>query len=265
MNDKQVAVTDRRHIAADTAPVVQNEGNAVVLSAMNHGYTPEQVEKMLDLQMKFEANEARKAHFDAVAAFKEEAPPVKKDKHNKFFDSWYTSLGVLLGTYNPYLGKHGLSVSFAPPVQTDKSMTVECRLAHRMGHVESISMTGPIDTAAVGKQSGQRSRNALQDVKSTFTYLRSATCEGILGVAGTEGTLDDDGNAGGNVETDFITPEQAAEITELIKAKNVDAEKWLEFKHLETVDTMPANRFKAELGELKKAAVRKSREPGAEG
>ena len=79
-------------------------------------------------------------------------------------------------------------------------MTVECRLAHRMGHTESISMTAPIDQAAVGKSSGERSRNPIQDIKSTFTYLRSATCEAILGVAGTEGTINDDGNGSGTGE-----------------------------------------------------------------
>lgn len=253
----ELKVIDKR--MTETAPTVQPEGNAVILAAMGKNYTPEQVEKMLELQMKWEANEARKAHFDAVAAFKAEAPPVKKDKFNKGSGSWYTSLGMLLSTYNPYLGKHGLSVSFAPPKQTDTTMTVECRLAHKMGHVESISMTGPIDDAPVSKSSGKRSRNPLQDVKSTFTYLRSITCEAILGVAGTEATLDDDGNAAGDTETDFITSEQAEEITALIKEKNIDVKKWLNDLKIDSIESMRVDWYAPAIRDLKKAAVR--REP----
>jgi len=196
----ELKVTDKRPQFDESPSLpVSASPNAVVMMAMQKNYTPELIEKMMALQERNDANEARKAYFEAVAAFKAEAPPVKKDKYNTFFKSNYTSLGNLLGTYNPVLGRHGLSVSFPTPEQTDTSMTVECRLAHRMGHTEVITMTAPIDKASIGKQSGERSRNPLQDIKSTFTYLRSATCEAILGVAGTEGTVDDDGNsAGGN-------------------------------------------------------------------
>jgi len=198
--NQELKVIDKRMQEGEPSLPVATSPNAVVMMAMQKGYTPELIEKMMDLSERHEANEARKAFFEAVALFKAEAPPVKKDMHNKYFDSWYTSLGALLNTYNPVLGKHGLSLSFPvhPTQQTDKTMTAECRLSHRMGHSESISMTAPIDQAAIGKISGQRSRNPIQDIKSTFTYLRSATCEAILGVAGTEGTVDDDGNAASN-------------------------------------------------------------------
>ena len=68
-----------------------------------------------------EDNIAKKAFFAAKADFKAEAPRVKKDKYNSFFKSNYTSLGNLLDTYNPVLGKHGLSISFPTPQQTDVS------------------------------------------------------------------------------------------------------------------------------------------------
>ncbi len=224
-----------------TPALIEHEpSTSVVITAMNRGYSPEFVEKMMALQERHEANEARKAFFKALANFKSEMPPVTKDKYNSFFKSHYTSLGNLLDTYNPVLGRNGLSLQFPTPVQSDKTMTVECRLSHRMGHTETVSMTGPIDTAAIGKQSGERSRNPMQDLKSTFTYLRSATCEAILGVAGTEGTFNDDGNAAGPGEQKFITPEQVAELTkELAKFpdKGVEFLKWI---GAETVDTIYA-------------------------
>ena len=238
--------------------------NDVIMAAVQRGYEPAFVEKMMDLAERFEKNEARKAFFEALASFKLEAPKVKKDKRNPNFNSYYTSLGNLLETYNPYLAKHGLSASFPTPQQTDKTVTGECRLSHRMGHSESVSITVPIDQAAIGKASGQRSRNAIQDIKSTFTYLRSVTFEAILGVAGTEASLDDDGNsAAGN---EFITEAQAKEINDLLKKTGADVPKFLKYAGAETVDTIPAKAYKKVIIALKQKAKKKSeRVPGEEG
>jgi len=194
-------VIDDKRINHDVQTVQDSSPNAVVMRAMNKGYPPEFIEKIMGLQERFEANEARKAYFESLAEFRKIAPPVRKDKYNKYFDSHYTSLGNLLETYNPVLGSVGLSPSFSTPEQTDKTMRVECRLSHQMGHSESIGISAPIDQAAVGKVSGQRSRNPIQDIKSTFTYLRSATFEAILGVSGTEASSDDDGNSAGAPDT----------------------------------------------------------------
>ena len=215
------------------------------------GYEPAFIEKMMELQERNDANNARKAFFDDFANCKAEMPPVKKDKYNKFFDSWYTSLGMLLDTYNPILGRYGLVLQFPSPAQDDKSMTVECRLVHRLGHSESVSMKGPIDTAAIGKQSGQRSRNPMQDLKSTFTYLRSVTCESILGVAGTEGTVNDDGNGASGGEVKYITEAQVDELKKLSSERTINGPKFLKHFKVESLDEIPATRFAEALQVMK--------------
>lgn len=223
---KEIKVIDRRTpFEKETNGKSQQD---VLALAIQKNYAPEFIEKMMELQEKHERREAEKAFYKAKADFKKEAPAVKKDKYNKFFESWYTSLGNLLDTYNPFLGKHGLSISYKPET-TESNMTLTGVLSHRMGHSESISFAAPIDKAAVGKQSGQRSRNAIQDVKSTFTYLRSAVTEALLGVAGTEASsIDDDGNAAGNIE--YINEKQLSTIVDMINAKEVNQTtfcKWL--------------------------------------
>ncbi len=254
-----------------SAIVPENSPSDIVMAAIQKNYEPAFIEKMMDLQERHERNIAKKAHFEAVADFKAEAPPVKKDKWNDWFKSWYTGLGQLLDTYNPHLGKHGLSLSFPTPAQDEKSMTVECRLAHRLGHVESVSMTGPIDQAAVGKESGKRSRNALQDIKSTFTYLRGATCEAILGVAGTEGTQDDDGNAAGK-NAEYISTDQVTEINDLIKETGANRLKFFAVaktdsteKILQSAYPMLIKQLKDRQDKLLKEKQAKTREPGQEG
>lgn len=225
------------------------DSNNIVLLAMQKGYSPEFIEKMMELEERNQKNIAKRAYFEALAAFKAEAPPVRKDSYNKQFNSWYTSLGVLLDTYNPFLGRHGLSVSFPIQAQTETSMTVECKLTHEMGHNESIPITAPILQGAIGKQSGERSRNALQDIKTTFTYLRSATCEAILGVAGTEGTCDDDGNGSGQ---EYITEEQSKNINDLIAMKDVNKVSFVEkFLHAEAVEKILAKDYNKAITALK--------------
>ncbi len=222
--------------------LVVNEAPAALISkALAHGQDLNQLEKLLELQIKYEENEARKAYHEDLARFNEVAPPVSKDKFNKAFDSWYTSLGNLLNTYGPVLGQFGLSISFPTPKQTEKAMEVFCKLSHRMGHSETTSMSGPIDASPVGGQSGKRVRNPLQDVKSTFTYLRSATCEAVLGVAGTEGTINDNGNAG-SISVEFITKEQVKELTKELKGFPDEGKAFLEWLEVETVDTITAGK-----------------------
>jgi hypothetical protein len=236
------------------AVVVSDSNSPAALTrlALTHGQSLADIEKMLELQIKYEKNEARKAYFDAVANFKAEAPPLKKDKFNKYFKSWYTSLGNLLDTYNPILGKNGLSVSFPVKPPEDNKMTVECRLSHKMGHSDSIGMTVPIDRAAVGKVSGQASRNAIQDIKSTFTYLRSATCEAVLGVAGSEASsVDDDGNSAGGQQEEsgnFISADQEKKLNEAFKKTDMLEGAFLKALKVETLSELPASKFNYAMG-----------------
>lgn len=260
MNDKAetkpVVINDRRMTVPEDPKLPQTaDNNQILIAAINKGYDPDFIERMLDLQERHQKELARQAFYDALANFKAEAPPVKKDKFNKFFKSWYTSLGMLLDTYNPVLGKYGLSISFPIQEQTEKTITVAARLSHRMGHNEELPLTAPIDQAALGKQSGQPSRNPIQDIKSTFTYLRSATCEAILGVSGTEGTVDDDGNSAGNA-IEYISVDQCTEIEDLInETYKSDAKKkqWLDYMKVDSVSEIPLKKYKMAIGALKRA------------
>lgn len=256
---------------ADMKAKEQNSPANIMRLALTHGQDLQKIEKMLELQIKWEENEAKKAYFDAVAEFKKDPPALKKDKFNKQFKSYYVSLGNLLSTIAKPLGAVGLSVSFPTPQQTDKDMTASCKLSHRLGYSETMSMKAPVLAGAIGKVSGQSSRNAIQDIKTTFTYLRSATCEAVLGLAGTEASENDnDGNTlnGGD---DFITKEQVTELTKdidksgvnpvvFIKSLQVESLSELISKDFQSVKNKLANIIKAK-GKHKK----QTRVPGQEG
>jgi len=192
--------------------------------AISQGAPLEQLEKWMQLKKDYEADEARKAFYDALADFNNGKPVLSKDGFNKRFGSKYTTLGNLLATYSPRLGEYGLSLSFPTPTTENGIMTVFCKLTHRLGHSDTVAIPGPIDKAAIGKESGQASRNGIQDIRSTFTYLRSMAVEAVLGVAGTKGTFDDDGNSGVK-PTEMATEAQIKEINTKYKEAGGPADK----------------------------------------
>jgi hypothetical protein len=164
---------------------------ALVETMVSRGGDLANLDRMLDLQIKWEANEAKKAFDEAVAAFKANPPKVYRDKENKQYGSRYTSLANLVNTVNTELSVHGLNARW----EADQSQHIQvtCILSHVRGHSERVSLHGPPDTSGA--------KNTLQQIKSTLTYLKLATFELVTGVASEEGNLDDDGN-GANGEDD---------------------------------------------------------------
>lgn len=234
---KELKVIDKRmDIPEETMPVDQGNGsvNAVVMMAMQKGYEPAFIEKMLDLQERFEANEARKAFYQAVADFKRNPPEVLKDKENSQFSkgdkkAMYVSLGNLVKTVNPALGEHGLSASWEIN-QAEKLVKVSCKLSHRFGHSETVTMEAPPDI------SGGNAKNPIQQIKSTVTYLRAATFEAVTGIAATEeANIDDDGNG---AETEYISSDQVIEINDLIKEKGLSEAQRKKFLELASADSV---------------------------
>ena len=246
-NQSPFVVKDKRIQHEENLPTAPVQ-SSIVMMAMQKGYDPALIEKMMELEEKRFREEARRAFYEAVADFKKNPPEVLKDKENSQFSrgdkkAMYSSLGNLVKAVNPALGSHGLSASWEL-AQTDKMIKVTCRLAHRMGHTEAVTLEGPPD------DSGGNAKNAIQKIKSTITYLRAATFEAVTGIAATdEANLDDDGN--GAVE--YITSEQVKQLIDIIIEKSVDAPKFLGYMAVETVDTIPAKQFGKALTALKKA------------
>ena len=271
MNEKlgEYEVKDHRvSVVESSLPARQDSPNAVIMMAMQKGYDVTLIEKMMALQERYEANEARKAYHEAKAAFNENPPEVLKDKENSQFTrgdkkAMYVSLGNLLKTVNPALGKHGLSVSFEIS-QTDKLVTVSCRLSHRMGHSEVVTLSAPPDT------SGGNAKNPIQQIKSTVTYLRAATFEAVTGLAATdEANLDDDGNGSDDKEPSKFEQWKikASEVCEAAKKPEDIIPWWPANKEAVTKDLNKADaaKIRAMVVFRKQELEKSERQPGEEG
>jgi hypothetical protein len=156
--------------------------------AVAQGADLERIQKLMDLQDRWEAKQALHAFNAALAAFKKNPPVIVKDLMNKqYTNSWYTSLGNLVNTTNAALGEHGLSASWE--IEQGELIAVTCVLEHVMGHSRRVRLEGPPDTSG--------SKNTLQQIRSTLTYLRGSTFEMVTGIASRVGNQDDDGNGAG--------------------------------------------------------------------
>jgi hypothetical protein len=204
----------------------------------------DKLDRMMDLQLRWEKNEARKAFLEAKAAFKLEAPTVVKDKKNTQYKSTYSSIGNLVGSVNAALAKHGLDASWE--IEQGEKVTITCVLAHVLGHSERVSMSAPPDT------SGQK--NPIQQIKSTITYLKVATYEAVTGIATEEGNRDDDGNAANDGP---ITKDQAEELAKLADSVGADKAKFCAYFRIDSFADIQASQFekakKAILAKRKKA------------
>jgi hypothetical protein len=236
---------DKRHPPADILPATDSPSQ-VLANAIAQGAGKEaleMLERAFELDLKYKAQQAKEAFFSAMSDFHKMAPPVKKDKINTQFGTPYTSLENYLNTYRPVMASCGLSPSHQTLKQDENGLTVECRITHELGHSEAYPMTSPIIKGAVGKVSGQSSRNAMQDIKATFTYLRSATFEAAMGVAGTDATVDSDGNLSTNA--DEISDDQFATIQALMDETKTKEGFFCKSMKIESIDKMPVSKYES--------------------
>lgn len=154
--------------------------------AVSQGADLDKLERLMALQERYEANEARKAFNVAFAEFKAEAVKVIKGteiKDGPLKGKHHANLhDVVIATAAP-LAKHGLTAAWKLTRDEPGSMEVTCVLKHAAGHSESVSMSAAPDTGP--------GRNAIQARGSAKTYLERYTLMAILGLAASD--QDNDG------------------------------------------------------------------------
>lgn len=243
---------------------INHEGNAVASAApltpmdmlqqaLASGASMEMMEKLLGLQERWEANQARKAFDEAMAAAKAEIPIIGKNRTVDFTSAKgrtnyrHEDLAEIARVVNPILGRHGLSYRFRTSTEPNGPVTVTCVVSHRLGYSEENTLSGGKD------ESGNK--NSLQAVGSTLTYLQRMTLKASLGLAASD---DDDGKASGQSapEPVRITEEQAIELREMLEATNSDIPKFLSLGGYERLDEMLASDFPAAMRMLQQKARR---------
>lgn len=155
---------------------------SLIEQAVAKGAPIETLERLLDLRLKWEANVARKAYFEAMAAFKSEVPQIVKNRTASFagrggnvsYD--YASLDNICEKLIPALSKHGLSHNWRTSQTENGKIRVTCVISHSLGHSQDGSTleASPDDSGT---------KNSIQAIGSTTSYLEKYTFCATSGVA----------------------------------------------------------------------------------
>lgn len=194
---REITIDQPRDIAPATTHVLTPL--EMLSSAIERGADPALLEKLMALSERWEANQARKAFDTAMADAKANMGTVHKTTKGNY--GMYADFASVARLVDPVLSEHGLSYRFKVN-QNERGMQVTCVVRHRDGHSEETTLFSPVDTSG--------SKNAVQQIGSTQTYLQRYTLMAALGLAASK---DDDGHSAGRKSDsgDFFDADALAE------------------------------------------------------
>ncbi len=253
--DISAADIDRKTSAVATLPAsVDATPMQILAMAVQRGMDTDKLDKLMQLQERWEANQARKAFEAAISAAKADIKPIMKRAEVDFVSQKgrthykYADFAAIAAEVDPVLAQHGLSYRHRSK-QDGKRLAITCILAHRDGHFEETTL------AADNDESGNK--NCIQGIGSTATYLQRYTLNLALGLSAAK---DDDGRAAQDAET--ITDEQAAKLKALILDGRADDDgkiigNALRYMKIAALTDIPAKNFASKVKDIE--AINKNR------
>lgn len=214
--------------------------------AVEQGADLDKMEKLMGLQERWEANEAKKAFVLAMADFKSETIEILKDKKVDYKNKTggrtqysHASLHGVVTAATPLLSKHGLSHTWKTSQGEGGVITVSCVLTHKDGHSEETALSAGPD------QSG--GKNNIQAVASTVSYLERYTFLAATGLSTKD--QDDDANSAEPEET--ITEDQEVDLIALMTEVDANQFKFLGHFDIKEIGHLPASEYARAVAMLK--------------
>ena len=212
--------------------------------------------QLMALHERWETTQARRAFEAAMGAAKAALPVIVKNREASFdtragkTSYRFEDFGQIARLVDPVLAAHGLSYRFRTASDTN-TVTVTCIISHCEGHTEDNSLTANHDTSG--------SKNAVQAIGSTITYLQRYTLKAALGLAS---ALDDDGNA---TQAACVSDAQLLELTDLVTRAKADVPAFCKYFGIDAMINLPRTKFSDAVNALEhkiaKTAALEQKEP----
>jgi len=170
----------------ETAVEVVGTPQTFITQAIQQGLSVEHLERLMALQERWQANNAKMAFVEAMKTFQSECPVIEKRK--KIFEKGsttkvryqYAPLDNIIAQVGGLIAKHNLSYSFKT-TNNEKDIIATLRITHIMGHSEENSFVVPIGT--------EEYMSAVQKYGARRTFaMRYAFCDGFGILTGDEDT-----------------------------------------------------------------------------
>ncbi len=161
----------------------ENEATPAVLLhlAIQQNLDIEKLERLMQLQERWEATQSRKEFLTAISKFQAACPPLEKTKKVAFGNTKYSyaPLGEIAATIKHAMSENGLSHRWEIEDASDKIICT-CIISHLTGHSEKTTMSAAKDSSG--------GKNEIQQRGSSITYLQRYTLIAALGIS----TADED-------------------------------------------------------------------------
>jgi hypothetical protein len=183
MNQEAMAVLPKpkrqRKPPASTTPA------DLLRMAIERGVDVSSLEKLMDMNFRFEAAQAKRQSDEAMCGFKaEESLKIIKSRTVKVegkngggYEYKFPPLAECCEIIVPLLSKHCISHRWDVQ-QTEVMISVTCILTHVSGHVEECTISGPPDLTG--------GKNQVQAIASTISYLERYTLLAVTGLAASD-------------------------------------------------------------------------------
>lgn len=205
----------------------------LIMAAVTANTDLDKLKGLMELQERWEANEARKAFHKAMSDFKAVNIEIEKDKKVGYKTDKgsvgysHASLANVVRTITKELSKYGLSASWR--TAQNGTISVTCKITHVLGHSEETTLSAPSDTSG--------SKNAIQAIGSTISYLERYSLLAVLGLATSD--MDDDAQT----ETVKVTDKQLHTLRDLLISKELSEAKLVEYLKIEQLEDLPADKY----------------------
>lgn len=217
--------------------------------ALERNLDPDILQRFMDLQDRYEANEARKAYADAMAKCQQEMPVIVADTPNDQTGSSYAKLGKVVAAIAPVYSRHGFSVSFDEQVVStedaplrDGEIRIRATVMHRLGHCERFAYDLPLDTTGA---KGNVNKTAIHGKASSTSYARRYLTLMIFNLS-----IDDD--VDGNLpEGSLLTDDDLLKLDALIDEYGLNKQAILREFGVKAWENLPAKRYDKALERIK--------------
>jgi hypothetical protein len=229
-----MTVPDRIAMAVPMTPLTPM---AMIGQALASGAGVETLERLMALQERWEANEAKREFDAAISAIRAKIKPVVTNRKADFktkggdaVDYEFADFGAIADAIDPILSEHGLSYRHRA-AQDGVGVSVTCIISHCRGHREETTLSAGY--AATSLQS------PIQAMASALTQLQRHTLKLGLGLAVAR---DNDSNDMGAPKT--IDDAQFRYLQDLIDKAEASEAKLLAYLKADKLETLTQTQYK---------------------
>ena len=205
MTDTTVKVPKKEEVIISQEP--QPVMNLLEIAMKSSEVDLDKMDKIMQMYERFQAKEAEKSYYKAMNLFQSNKPDLIKSAKVDYASKAgrvqysYNPLPKIQKKIDPVLSDVGLSYKWKQE-SNDNKIKITCIVSHVDGYFEETWLEAGHDTTG--------SKNAIQAIGSTVTYLKRYTLENALGLSS---GVDDDGAASNGSKP----PRTLEELTPIIK------------------------------------------------